>query len=148
MHHPVGELDLIDEIGGTVDGILGRVINIIQSMQNILNYPVISVQGEGALEHDRSPHHERAPDLLVWLVPEINVTGSSQSATVGTGFACRTADINITASPAECHVVNDPSARRGLFHPAHQVHQDRFSSAASADNSQDLPFGNLKRDVL
>jgi hypothetical protein len=39
-------------------------------------------------------------------------------------------------------------ACRGLFHTPDEVHEHRLTCATPANNSQDLPFGNLKRNIL
>jgi hypothetical protein len=58
MHHPVGEPDLVDEVGCTVDGFFLRIIDIIKCMKYVFDYPVVAIKGEGPLEHNSStPHH-------------------------------------------------------------------------------------------
>ena len=73
MHHPVGEPDLIDEIRCPVDRLFHRVFDVIQCMQDVLDDPVVPVQGKRALEHDRSPPHQPARQQIVALVPEIDI---------------------------------------------------------------------------
>lgn len=44
-------------------------------------------------------------------------------------------------------MVDDPAACRRLLYAANEVHEHRFASAAPADNSKDLSFGNLKGNI-
>ena len=45
MHHPVGEPDLVDEVGCTVDESFLRIIDIIKCMKYVFDYPVV-LRGE------------------------------------------------------------------------------------------------------
>ena len=58
MHHPVGEPDLVDQVCRTVDRFVSGIIDIVESMKDILDHPVVAVQGKCTLEHNCRPSHQ------------------------------------------------------------------------------------------
>src|SRR5665647_564248 len=64
------------------------------------------------------------------------------------GFTRGTPYIHVIASVTRCYMVYYLPACRGLFHAPYDVHKHCLTCATPANNSQDLPFGNLKRNVL
>jgi hypothetical protein len=148
VHHPVREPHLVDEVGCTVDGLFGGIFDIVESVKDILDDPVVTVQGKGALEHDGRPAHQAAPERFVTLVPEIDILCGHGTAAMRAWLPGCAPDIEVRTPAADGGVVDDPAARRRLFHTPHEVHENRLSCAAPANNSQDLAFGNLKRDIL
>src|SRR5208283_1846095 len=97
MHHPVGEPDLVDKVGCTVDGLLLRVIDVIECMKDILDYAVVSVEGKGPLEHDRGPPHHPPLQRLVRLVPEIHIECRKYGAAMRAGLPGRAGNVHVVA---------------------------------------------------
>ncbi len=89
VHHPVGQSDLVDEISRTVDGVFLGIIDIVEGVENILDYPIVTVEGKRPLEHDCSPVHYPGLRPVSLLVPEININGHEIAATLGTFFPAR-----------------------------------------------------------
>ncbi len=84
MHHPVGHPYPFKEFCGPVHGLFGRIPDIIECMQNVFDNPVIPIQGEGSLEHDRSFSEYQGFPCLIFGVPEIDINGVENPAARGT----------------------------------------------------------------
>ena len=127
MHHSVGESDLIDEICCPVDLFILRILDIIKCMEDVFDDPVISVQGERALEHDCSPPHQPALQSSSSFSLQRSISWLKHAAAMRAGFSRGTADIHKIAAVACSNMVYDPAACRGLLNPSHEVHQHGLS---------------------
>src|SRR4030042_5097914 len=98
MHHPVGKSYLVDEIRSPVDSMFLRVIDVIKCVKHILDHPVIPIEGEGALEHDRSPVHHPGLHPVAFLIPEIVVHCNEISSTFRAFCSCPALYIHVGAA--------------------------------------------------
>jgi len=69
MHHPVREPDLVDEVCSAVDRLIGRVIDIVERMEDVFDNAVVSIERKRPLEHDRGPAHHPGLQDLFFRVP-------------------------------------------------------------------------------
>src|SRR5512136_2144389 len=117
-------------------------------MEHIFNYPVITVQSKCALEHDCGTPHQPAFQCIIPLTPEIYIKGRESPPAMRAGFPDGTPDIHVVTSVTRCYMVYYLPASRGLFYPPNEMHEHGLACATPSNNSQDLPFGNLKRNIL
>ena len=123
MHHPMSHPDPSQEFCGTVHGLLGRIPDIIECMQNILDNPVVAIQGKGPLEHDRS---FRITGFFLPRAPgsrDRYQRGGAPAARWAV-FSGRTPWFQGTAIVTSTHMI-DNGARCGWnIYPPHEVHED------------------------
>ena len=132
MHHPVGEFYLVDEVGSPVDCMLLRVADIIERVEHVLDHPVIAIERERALEHDRGPVHDPGLHAVGLLVPEIDIHRHEIAPALGTFPAGPALHIHEGAAVTGSHVVDDRAFGRRLFNATEEVHEHALPGAAPA----------------
>ena len=124
------------------------VTDVIKRVENILDHPVITVEGERTLEHDRRPVHDTGLQSVTLLIPEIDITGDEIATALGHFPPARLCTSMILTGVTGGHMVDDRSFGRWLFNPPEQVHEHALSCPAPADDTHNLPFRDLERHLV
>jgi hypothetical protein len=113
-------------------------------MENVLDHPVITVEGERTLKHDRGTVHHTGLHPITLLIPEIDINSHEIATALWTFFTGPALDVHEGAAIAGSHVIDDKAFGRWLLNPPQQMHQDALACPAPPNDSDDLPFRDLE----
>ncbi|KAF5028748.1 hypothetical protein DSECCO2_655800 [anaerobic digester metagenome] len=144
----MGEPDLVDEVGGPADRLLRRIADVVERPQDVLDHPVVAVEGERPLEHDSGPSHDPSFYRRALIRPEIDVHGFEFAATDGARLPSLARDADIIARTTGDDMIDDRSLCRGLVHAPHKVHKNGLAGPASPDYADCLSLRYLKMYIF
>jgi hypothetical protein len=134
MHKPMGEVYLIQEIGGALDA--HAVARLLHGSHNIHYHALIAIKSKCPLQHDGDSSHNITPERIVYVKPSKISFKRHQVSTAPALLPGMAGGLDITAFLASGYMEDHAPAYAGEgLHPTQDVHQDALPRSAPAQNA-------------